>query len=528
MKLVDALKVSPLGAGKVVAGISQLERDVAWVQVIDHPEIEPWVEKGHLLLSTGYNWPKAGPEAALLVEMLSKKGVAGVALAVPKFLDHFPAESIEAADRCGLALIELPWEIPFSSITQTIHREIVDWQGRELARSEELHRQLTEAAVVGDGLQDVAAVLGSVLMRCVQIYSADGNLLADHIEPDGGEKSPPFVPGVIKALEASGGIKAINAQTRAVRWSSRPSRLATKVQNVVGCAVRSRTELLGHVLVAEGDPRLSDIELRAIEHAGTVAALQISHQRQLAAQEARLGYALVASLIEGKFDATPAAHERARLAGWDENADFRLVAVLMDEPNPLSSDGFAKRESIAQRMRQALRLKGAPALISVSANQLHALLPVSLSAEWLWAELSAGRAAMAVSDEHKGVEGMKLAGREVHDLLEHVRPGRIHHFSEALFPRVISGDPGARKIFLDRLFGTMGSDKRGQQMLDTAMALTEEGFNLQRTADRLGIHISSLRYRVTKLAEVTGLDLETVEGRFRLQYATRLYASETK
>lgn len=527
MKLIDALKSSPLRTGKVVAGVSHLGRDIAWVQVIDHPEIEPWVESGHLLLSTGYNWPKGGAEATQIVELLSAKGAAGVVLAVPKFLEHFPTESLVAADRCGLALIEIPWEIPFSSITQTLHREIVDWQGRELARSEQLHRQLTEAAVAGNGLQDVASVLGGVLMRCVQIYSADGNLLADHTEPDGGEKSPPFAPGVLKALEASGGVRAVNAQTRAVRWNSRPSRLATKAQNVVGCAVRSRTELLGHVLVAEGDPPLTDIELRAIEHASTVAALQISHQRQMAAQEARLGYALVASLIEGKFDETPAAHERARLAGWDDAADYRLVAVLMDEPNPLSSEGFVKRESIAQKMRVALKLKGAPALISVSANQVHALLPDFVPVEWFWAELSAGRAAMAVSDAHKGVEGLKLAGREVLDLLEHVRPGRIHHFSEALFPRVILGDPVARKVFLDRLFGTFRSDKRGQQMLDTAMALTEEGFHLQRTADRLGIHISSLRYRIARLTEVTGLDLETVEGKFRLQYGVRLYSADT-
>lgn len=525
MKLQDALQLAPLDAAHIVAGADHLDREIAWVQVVDHPDIEAWVERGQLLLSTGYNWPKAGPAAALLVEQLAAKGAAGVVLAVPHFLDHFPKESIEAADRYGLALIEVPWEVPFAAITQAAHREIIDSQGRALARSEEIHRQLTEAAVAGDGLQDVARVLGGILSRCVQIYSVEGARLADHVEPQLEPNSPSFAAGVLVALEAVGGVKAMDAQTRAIRWQPRPSRLTIKVQSVVGSAIRSRAERLGYVLVAEGDPPLNEIDLRAVEHAATVAALQISHQRQMAAQEARLGYALVASLIEGRFDGKPGSLERARLAGWDESAGYRLAAVLMDEPNPLSKDGFVRRETIAQRLRQAMKAKNTSALISVSANQVHALIPESISIEWLWTELAAGRAAMGVSEVHHGVEGMRLAGREIADLIEHVRPGRIHYFSEAVFPRVLAGDPAAQKIFLDRLFGAMGSDRKGQHLIDTAIALADEGFNLQRAAERLDVHISTLRYRLAKLAEVTGLPLGTVEGRFRLQLGVRLYSA---
>ncbi|MEJ8822479.1 PucR family transcriptional regulator [Variovorax humicola] len=526
MTLNEALALVPLDSARVVAGATHLDREVTWVQVVDHPDIEAWVERGHLLLSTGFNWPKTGATAAHLVEKLAAKGAAGVVLAVPHYVEHFPQESIEAAERCGLALIEVPWEIPFRAITQVAHREIIDSQGRALARSEQIHRQLTEAAVAGDGLQDVAVVLGGVLSRCVQIYSTEGVRLADFVVPEIGLASPSFLSGALVALEAVGGLKAMDAQTRAIRWQPRPSRLATKAQSIVGCAIRSRTERLGYVLVAEGAPPLNEIDLRAVEHAGTVAALQISHQRQMAAQEARLGYALVASLIEGRFDEKPGSLERARLAGWDENAQYRLAAVLMDEPNPLSSEGFARREVIANKVRRAMKLKGTPALISMSANQVHSLVPGSVPVEWLWAELAAGRAAMGVSEVHKGVEGMKLAGREVADLMEHVRPGRIHHFSEAVFPRVLAGDPAAQKIFLDRLFGAIGSDKRGEHLIETAIALADEGFNLQRASQRIDIHISTLRYRLAKLAEVTGLALDTVEGRFQLQLGVRLYVAK--
>jgi purine catabolism regulator len=87
----------------------------------------------------------------------------------------------------------------------------------------------------------------------------------------------------------------------------------------------------------------------------------------------------------------------------------------------------------------------------------------------------------------------------------------------------LRGDLEAQRKFIDRLFGSLGAGKRTRALLDTALALGDAGFHLQRTAELLGIHISTLRYRLNRLSDLTGLDLETVEGRFRLQVGARLF-----
>ena len=130
---------------------------------------------------------------------------------------------------------------------------------------------------------------------------------------------------------------------------------------------------------------------------------------------------------------------------------------------------------------------------------------------------------MAVSTLKSGARGMQEAGTEASELIEHLLPGRVHHFDEMLFPRVLRGDPDARRQFLARIFGPLIESKRGQPLLDTALALSEEGFHLQHTAERLGVHITTLRYRMERLAEVSGLNLESAEGKFRLQVGARLY-----
>jgi purine catabolism regulator len=294
------------------------------------------------------------------------------------------------------------------------------------------------------------------------------------------------------------------------------------VPGIVGYAIRIRNAPVGFVLVADDAEPIFELDLRAVEQAGTVAALQLSHQQALSMQEARMGYALVASLVEGTFDEKPASFERAALMGWQRTRRYRLATVLLDEPNPLTSEGFAKRESIASDIKAALMRMNEPALMSLSANQIHVLLPEKVQAGDLWAGIAHGRAALGVSDLHKGVPGMKAAGREVAGMLEHLLPGRIQSFDEILFPRVLAGDAAARDLFLARLFGSLNQERKGSRLLDTAIALAEDGFHLQRASERLGVHISTLRARLVRLSEVTGLDLETVEGRLRLQVGVRL------
>jgi purine catabolism regulator len=523
MKLVQACSDGPLASARVVAGKDHLAREISWVQVVDHPDIEGWVKEGHLLLSTGFHWPREPAAASALVERLAARGVCGVVLAVPHFLDEFPRSSRETAELVGLPLLEIPWEIPFSEITRHIHQELVGQQARALARSEQIHRELTEAAVSGSSLHDVARVLAVVLARPVAILNQDGRMLG-LARPGGAEDGPAEAEALEQALQA---VFRESRDLDKVDGSTRPVRLRAELPDgrsasLMIYAARVRADRVGYVSVLERDAPLSALDLRGVEHAGTVAALQISHQRELSMQETRLGYALVGSLIEGRFEPTPQSFERAQLLGWNRSALYRLCTVLLDEPNPLSRDGFVKREWLVSQAGRSLERREIKPLIAPSANLVHALVPEALAvADW-WNELGAPRMAMAVSQVHQGVEGMADAGRETAELIGHLKPGRVHDYDEMLFPRVLRGDAEARRVFLDRVFGGMDSDGRGRALLETAQALSDEGFHLQRTADRLDLHISSLRHRYDKLAERTGLNLESADGRFKLQVAVRL------
>ncbi|MNT99096.1 carbohydrate diacid transcriptional activator CdaR [compost metagenome] len=59
--------------------------------------------------------------------------------------------------------------------------------------------------------------------------------------------------------------------------------------------------------------------------------------------------------------------------------------------------------------------------------------------------------------------------------------------------------------------------------METLEALCAEGFQLANTARRLGVHISTLRYRLERIESMLGIPLEDQANRFELQVAVALY-----
>jgi len=512
MKLQTAICETVLREATVVAGGDHLERDITWVHMVDHPDITAWVKAGELLLTTGYNWPQDAEASRALVRGLAELKLAGLVLAVPHFRDHFPPEAIAEADAVGLPLLELPWDVQFSQVTHEILAKIINFQSEIIERSEQIHRALTNAAVSATNLTDIANALSDLLGRTVTFSDPSGYILASS-----GEKA-----GVEEQL-----VETVRDDTARLADAQRPSLMTFRTEGGVThrlCQPVRLQSTLGALLWLDVDGAENhELDARTIEHASVVAALHLIHQQQLAQQEDRLGYALVAGLLDGEFNPTASALERARVCGWSDSRQYRVCLVLLDEPIPLTTEGLVRRERWTEALRRQLRVRGLPELLAIWLNQVKFIVPAEASLDSLWESISDRHAAMAVSRVHVGVKGMATAAKDVDALVSSLRPGRVHHFDEILFPRALMGDPDAREMLLHRLIKPLTEKRRSDALLETLASLTDEGFQLANTAKALGIHISTLRYRLERIEDVLSVKLEEPRVRFQLQVAMALH-----
>lgn len=531
MKLDTAIRQTMLREANIVAGAQALHREIRWVHMVDHPDIAQWVKPGELLLTTGYSWPEDETASRDLVRSLNAIGLAGVVLAVPRFREHFPKEAIEEADRVGLPLLELPWRVSFSEVTHEILEKIINFQGDLIERSEKLHRALTNAAVSATSLSDIAAALTRLLDRFVIFTDPAGRVLGGS---DSADALALLEPQLVEAVR--GGALPMDASmihrplvapfaigARTLRRLVFPVRLQDSVVALIWLDLDGPDAGADSRDVDGSEGERDAFDTRAIEHASVVAALHMMHQQQLAQQEDRLGYALVAGLLDGEFSESAAALERARVCGWSESKSYRVCLILLDEPIPMTTEGLERRERWATALKRQLRAQKLPELIVVWLNQIKFIVPEEASVSALWEALSDRRAALAISRVHSGIRGMAAGAKDVDALIATMRPGRLHQFDEILFPRALMGDADARDLLIERLIGPLVETRRGEALLETLGTLADEGFQLANTAKTLGVHISTLRYRVERIESTLKLSLEDPKVRFQLQVAVTLY-----
>jgi purine catabolism regulator len=521
----EALKLRCLATSTVVAGQGGLDRDVQWAHVIDMPDPAPWVRPGQLLLTTGFSWPTHERDLVSLIRLLSNRGLAAVGLAVPGYLKSFPEAARTTANSLNLPLVEIPFEIPFAQITEELHTTILAQQYSIIERSEQIHNALTKAAAAGN-LSDLARTLGELLNRAVTFEDPEGKLLAFYSTRESDDdpvrrqtldqrQSPSYFN---EELDARGYGAEIRASAGPVRLPAIPE---LSLSARVVCPIRLASELVGLVWIIEGGEKLSELDVRAAEHAALVAAVHIAHQRELANTEARLGYASFLSLLEAESD-DPQAIERARLLGFEPNGSHRVGICVLADPLPLTREGFLHRERVVAQLSRALRAAGTKPLLTAALNHVTFLLPDGIDARALWGALGDPSVRIVLGRSHPQTVGARRSYREAQSLLGYPEVSSVRTFEDALVPRVLMGDATAHGAFIDHTFGKLRRRKDGARLEAAVLALARHGFNLKATSEALGIHQNTLRYRLTKALEVLQVDLDEPEARFEFQLAARI------
>ncbi|APY89040.1 PucR family transcriptional regulator [Streptomyces alfalfae] len=165
------------GLPEVVAGAERLQRTVRWVHAGEVPNIASLLKGGELLLTTGLGLGTRPADQRAFVRKLAERGIAALVVELGPRFTRLPAALVETARSAGLPLVQLHREVPFVTVTEEVHTEIVNGHYALLQRAEEVHRRCTEALLGGGGVPQVLAILAEFSGNPVFLETADGQLL---------------------------------------------------------------------------------------------------------------------------------------------------------------------------------------------------------------------------------------------------------------------------------------------------------------------------------------------------------------
>jgi sugar diacid utilization regulator len=270
-----------------------------------------------------------------------------------------------------------------------------------------------------------------------------------------------------------------------------------------------------HVLAVPGDEQAVREGVLRYSREIAFAAAQVYAQAAEArgAWDARLEALVVDAVLRGEAD--DSMQSRATALGWGSVSDVTVVAGRTPSGSSASAVDAIRRAAARRQVEALTAVQGRrlviilgrttrPAEIVTAVADLFGDGPIVLgpTVPHLFA---AGRSARAAINGLAAADGWPQAPRPV-------------SADELLPERVLVGDVHARRVLVERIATPL---RAHEVLLDTATAYLDSG-GLESAARVLFVHPNTVRYRLGKIAELTGYDLTHPRDGYAVRLALAL------
>jgi sugar diacid utilization regulator len=416
-----------------------------------------------------------------------------------------------------------------------------------------VYQQLTGLTLQDADVSTVARLLAQRTSNTVAVVSRGLDVLAAaSADPDA------ETAGYVRAYLASPRLSSVLSNAAQTRRSLRLPDVGDVAKAGSGGA-RGEQPPAGGVVVAPilvgddvpaylmtfgSDRRGDDMSLLVTEHAATICGVILGRERIVAAAARQVRDDLVEGLLIGAGRDSGEVARWARHLGYDATRDHRVLAVTL-AAGPARPEGAAAaaRKRLAAAIDHFFTTRAPGAITSVRDDEVVLVVPDPpghpegdarrLSAGCLARMREAFPAAMITigiggpcRDPADIARSYGQARRTIDAVLRLGRPGQAVAFEDLGIHRLLLQVPDLAELrsFAAEILGKLdGHDRqRGGELLTTLACYFRENSSPQRTARSLHVHPNTVAYRIRRIQEITGMQLDSYRDRLMAQVALEI------
>src|SRR2546425_11119342 len=544
---------SVLSAAKLVAGAEGLDRQVEWVRLMEPPEVQP--RAGDLMFTSGFPVKEDLDAQIRLVARIAEGGGAGLVVRPLPYLRRLPPEMITEADRLKVPLFTISSDVQFVDLMEPLLERIINAEHWRLKRSIEIHRRFTELVLDGKGVNEICRTLADLLESAVVVEDASFHLLAhaggstdphrkETILRQGTPHRVLFDPQIQRTLREA------EAKRGPVKVPAFPH-LGMSRERLIA-PIFAANQVLGYISILDHPPHNEELAFMAIEQAALVLALSIAKERELSEVEGRVRGEFLEDLLHGTYGDEAAAQRRARHLGFPMHGSHIVMLVDIDDfrgfnkSRQVSEDAIqALKREFLRRVTGVVRTSYPRALVQGRSDSVVSLLPLGtepgdhqargralgMQVRQTIADWKPGfTVSVGFSGPMEAPAGVAAAQREVVSVMDSLarfkRWGQVVSVPELGLTGLLAAVTDERLVDYSRRHpGPLMEHDRTKKgsLVSTLRAYLETG-EQQQAATRLRGHPNTLRYRLDRIREIRGVDLEDPETRLNLAVALRVQA----
>lgn len=490
----DVLAVESLALEPVVT--ADLEAPVSWSSTTELLDLSPYLEGGEVVLTTGLSLAADDPRWDVFVERLVSKKIAALGFAIEVNHHTVPAPLVDAAERHNLNLFIVPTPVPFIAVTKAVAHLLANDELLATRRTLSAQRDILNAALGSGGRTAIIERLAAATSSQVAIVNAAGRAVT-------------LTPGTVVDARIASLIEGMRSEGHASVSEFDPD----GGLYVHPLSLRMATE---HYLVVSTRTPLAPSEIGAVTAATILLSLDEERENASRTANADIQHRIAATLLTGDVDAV--------------NTVLRVLRPLSSLPHHLSvvrvSGSADLRAQIAagiDRDGELFPLCCDSADLPITDQRPDNLLVIA-------SPTAAGRIArLAVDGGGRAGIGRAVTPSLVRDSylqsawsLESTTASQpVVYWAERAEHGVMelirkdSADTFARSVL-----GNLLSDAKDHEILLSSLEtfLAEHG-QLATSANLLGVHRNTLRLRLRRIEEATGLALDSMQDRVDLWVA---------
>lgn len=541
----DLLNIDACKNAEFIGHKSELTNKITGITVVESPDISSWIQGGEVIVTSFFPIKGMSPEEMRAwVNLLADKKISALIVKIRTVFSEIPPVILEVCNKRSIPIIKIPEDVPFIEITYPVMGQLFNRQVEKLKYFKEIHSRFTELSLQNVGSEVIIETLDELIGNPVAIYNESFQKIAST-----NEDIELFYDLDEKAVEEKSYDTKFSMFRRKVIFPKLEERKLEQI--LVPIKTINQTKI--NLVISAVNKEMHEFDFIAIENAATALSLELIKQIAISEVEKKFKNDLIDDLVTGKIKSMNTIYDRAAITNIDTNANYAVVIFnLKSTKTTNKKEEHLERHQRIQKYYEILAesidfyLSGA--IIRDRVDEIVVLWKLNskniderLEIRKIKQTVNHIRGKFKVSVKDYAVQvGIGNISKTILDVSQSYNEAQDtlnigQNANQADFT-ISFNDLGIYRMLykfddlnqlkdfiptsLQKLLDYRKSNK--EALLDTLNVFLQCQQNIAKSAQILYVHYKTVTYRLERIKEITGMNLEDPEEMLSVQVGLRI------
>ncbi|WP_372997441.1 PucR family transcriptional regulator [Lutispora sp.] len=532
----------------IIGGKRGISRIVTGANIMEVPDILDWVRAGEILITTAYSIKDDEKALKNLIPLLNSKGLSGLAIKTKRYLEKVPQIMVDEANRLDFPIIELPYDLSFSDVMNDILLQVHNKQSDLLMRMDEIHQRLTEVVLSGGGLKEIGSTLYCIIKNPLVIKD---NIFSKSVPVASEEERKLLEKKMKNAIKEQNLYEDLYQDvSKEEPYKLKMDKIEQKEINRCIFPIIAGKKFYGEIHIWEMNKKITAVDVRAIQYACTVVALELINEITIFEIENRHKNEFLDGLLSSDEKIRYSFIKKAEIFGLESDYKYGVILLHIDDLEKHFYDspeenGAKSKNRLMKTIEVAVKPKGVKLISACKGSTIILALAfennVQVDYEKQFCMDIVKDVIQAIKDNYnvitfsgigrcyKNIDNLWKSMEESKKALSFARifnNDNIMHYDNLGIFRLLCmehQESEIRKFYKETIESLCKYDEQKDgELIETLRMYFECGGNLKKVSEKMYIHYNTILYRIHKIQQITNLDLSNPNDRLNLEVSLKI------